>query len=78
MDACEEGTNGEDCAAAKATRHLVETVRLWDMATGREKHKFLGHTGPITTVAFTPDGRAVVSGSADATALVWDAATRMK
>ena len=48
------------------------TVRVWDLATGREVRRFEGHLGQVIAIAFTPDGRSVVSGSEDATALVWD------
>lgn len=34
-----------------------------------------GHLAGITSVAFSPDGRQVVTGSADQTAKVWDAAS---
>lgn len=34
-----------------------------------------GHTADINSVAFSPDGRNVVTASADGTARVWDAAT---
>jgi RNA polymerase sigma factor (sigma-70 family) len=48
------------------------TVRVWDLATGRERRRFEGHRGIVGSVAFTPDGRALISASDDATALVWD------
>lgn len=35
----------------------------------------LWHTGLVTSVAFSPDGRRLVTGSLDRTARVWDAAT---
>lgn len=37
--------------------------------------KLEGHTGDINSVTFSPDGRFVVTASADGTARVWDAAT---
>jgi WD40 repeat protein len=37
--------------------------------------KPLEHQGPITSVAYTPDGRAVLTGSRDGMARLWDAYT---
>jgi predicted NACHT family NTPase len=34
-----------------------------------------GHTGPVSSASFSPDGSRVVTGSADATAKIWDART---
>lgn len=33
------------------------TVKLWDVASGKELRTFLGHTDPVYGVAFSPDGR---------------------
>jgi len=49
------------------------TVRLWDVATGREKHVLTGHQDLIRGLAFAPDGRTLTSVSWDGSVKVWDA-----
>jgi WD40 repeat protein len=46
-------------------------VRLWDLGTGEELHRYDGHTGCLIMVRFAPDGR-VVSAASDQTIRVWD------
>ena len=43
-----------------------------ETATGEKLFELPGHDAPVTSLAFSPDGRAFVSGSADTSALVWD------
>jgi WD40 repeat protein len=40
--------------------------------TGEEVGEARGHLGAVTGLAFSADGRWLVSGSVDTTALVWD------
>jgi hypothetical protein len=53
-----------------------EPSPVWELATGNEVARLPGHRGWVQSVAFAPSGRALASGSADGTALVWDLAGR--
>lgn len=47
---------------------------IWDIPAGHELAR-LHHDGPVNSVAFSPDGRWIITGSTDGTARVWDVKT---
>jgi WD40 repeat protein len=49
-------------------------VRIWDLATGKQVGQLAGHKGEVQGVAYSTDGRHIVTGGDD-TVRVWDAAT---
>ena len=40
---------------------------MWDLSTGECKSTLKGHTDRVTSVAISPDGKSIVSGSWDNT-----------
>jgi WD40 repeat protein len=48
------------------------TVKVWDVATGRELLCLEGHTGAILGMTFSPDGQRLATASRDQTVRVWD------
>ena len=48
-------------------------ARVWEAANGRELLMLKGHSAMVGSVAFSPDGQRIVTGSDDQTAKVWEA-----
>jgi WD40 repeat protein len=48
---------------------------LFDVASGRQLRSFQGHTDVVTSLAFSPDGNTVLTGSNDETSRLWDVRT---
>jgi WD40 repeat protein len=48
-------------------------IKLWDVHSGQERASLKGHTGPIYSVVFSPDGKTLATGSRDKTIKLWDA-----
>ncbi|NEO58132.1 MAG: protein kinase [Okeania sp. SIO3B5] len=48
-----------------------ENITIWDLITEEKLQTLIGHSQPITSLAITPDGKTLVSGSVDQTTKVW-------
>jgi WD40 repeat protein len=53
---------------------LEGSVRIWEVSTGNEISTML-HDNQVNSVAFSPDGRYLISGSWDKSARVWETMT---
>ena len=47
------------------------SVRLWDVASGTEVKKFEGHSRPVDTVCWSPDGSLLASGDRAGVIKTW-------
>ncbi len=48
---------------------------MWDLASGQSLATLEGHRENVYSVAFSPDGKQLATGSGDKTARVWDLAS---
>jgi WD40 repeat protein len=48
------------------------TIKLWNVETGKEIRTLSGHNDSVISVSFSPDGKTLASGSDDKTIKLWN------
>lgn len=54
-----------------SSRHDNEIVLVRDMDSGEIEHRFYAHSDPVRSLALSPDGATLASGSEDQTIRIW-------
>ena len=54
---------------------MDKKIKLWSVETGQEIKTLVGHSDDVNSVAFSPDGKTVVSGSEDNNIKLWSVET---
>ena len=47
------------------------TIKIWRISTGELLQTLSGHSGIVTSVALSPDGKFLASGSSDKSIRMW-------
>ena len=58
-----------------ASGSFDNSIKIWEVETGRELRSLIGHSGAVRALAVSPDGKRLASGSNDGTARIWDVET---
>lgn len=64
------------CSTVVRSASFDSTVRLWDVDHGACIHTLTKHTEPVYSVAFSPDGKFLASGSFDKCVHIWSTQVR--
>jgi len=52
-----------------------KTIKVWNLHNGELLRTLSGHTNLVLTIAISPDGQTLISGSRDKTAKIWKLST---
>jgi len=47
-------------------------IVLWELAAGKSKQTLKGHDQTVTSLAFSPNGELLASGSGNASVVLWE------
>jgi WD40 repeat protein len=61
--------------AAMLCLDQMTTVCIWNVVTKECEAELKGHSDPVNSVIFSPEGSHVVSGSSDSLRTIWNAVT---
>jgi WD40 repeat protein/tRNA A-37 threonylcarbamoyl transferase component Bud32 len=62
--------------ATLATAGTDQLISLWDVASGRLRAKFTGHTAVVWSLAWSPDGQRLATAGWDGSVRLWDVTRR--
>jgi WD40 repeat protein len=62
--------------ATLATAGTDQLISLWEVASGRLRSKFTGHTGAVWSLAWSPDGQRLATAGWDGSVRLWDVTRR--
>lgn len=65
------GTQNPNMNLTLVSASFDSTVRLWDIERGACIYTLTKHTEPVYSVAFSPDGKSLASGSFDKYVHIW-------
>ncbi len=67
------GGDFETSTSTKSGENVkAQKIRLYDFESGTLVALLKGHAGIVRSLAFSPDGSKLISGSSDNTAIIWD------
>ena len=49
-----------------------ETIKIWNLESMALIKELKGHSNDVISIAFSPDGKTLVSGSKDETIKIWN------
>ena len=67
--------DGKLIASEYGGDNIIGTIALWDVHTGELRHVLSKCHSPLTCMAFSPDGKTLVSAGRDSEIVLWDIPT---
>lgn len=63
------------CTPEPGQANSSTPIYLWEVSSGKEVRRLPGHVFTVTSLAFSADGKRLISGSSSSVARVWDVAS---